>query len=218
MLNHHERAEMEKIDLSRDIVACREEDAGSSPSGPSSDVEFKTDSTVDLPRTYGDNKIVLMVRDPGTIYAYWEIKSEVETSVRETIREKGLAPSKSVLRVYDVTQSGSDSNPKVVCDFELKGWVDNWYIHVGNPGRAWMAAVGILCSTGEFFSLARSNAVRTPADRMSDVCDEDWMCPEELYYRMFAAAGGDEAAGSSLELKELIGRHLKKKLFSGGLT
>nr|HPN73427.1 hypothetical protein [Candidatus Omnitrophota bacterium] len=46
----------------------------------------------------------------------------------------------------------------------------------------------------------------------------EWMCPEELYYKMFAVSGGAEVGRSSLELREVMERYLKKWLSSGGVT
>ncbi|MFH1552239.1 MAG: DUF4912 domain-containing protein [Candidatus Omnitrophota bacterium] len=181
-----------------------------------------TDSTgkisLDIPKGYGDNRVVLMVRDPWTIYAYWEINRDVENNARDQIRKRGLAAPKSILRVYDVTESGQDLEGKAIFDFELKDWIDNWYVNIDNPGRDWVVDVGILCATGEYFRLARSNMVRTPAYGMTDVCDEEWMCSAELYNRMFAAAGGNDIGKSSFEAKEMVEQHLKKWLFSGGIS
>ncbi len=171
-----------------------------------------------IPSGYGDNKIVLMVRDPWTLYAYWEIRKDVEDRVREDMRKKGLAASASILRVYDATEGDPDANPRIVSDFELKDWANNWYVHVGDAGRRWMVDIGILCASGEFFRLARSNIVEAPSCGMSDVIDEEWMCQDDLYYRMFAIAGGYGMGTSSLEMKGILQRHLKSWLSSGGVT
>jgi hypothetical protein len=172
----------------------------------------------EFPQSYGDNKVVLMVRDPWTFYAYWEIRKEVEASAKEEIKKKGLRASKSVLRVYDVTETGVDNPEKVTFDLELKDWANSWYVHINDPGREWIADVGIICDNGEFFCLARSNAVRTPSNCMSDICDEDWMCPEEHYHKLFEASGGHEIGKSSLEMRESVERYLRKWLFSGGVS
>jgi len=116
-----------------------------------------------IPNNYGDNKIVLMARDPLTVYAYWEINEEEEDSLKGRIRESGLQISKSVLRVYDVTHNNPDKDPKIAFNFELKDWADSWYIHIDHPEKKWMAEVGLLCTTGEFYCLTRSNVVTTPA-------------------------------------------------------
>ncbi len=150
----------------------------------------RDDRKFEVPHAYGDNKITLMVRDPWTVFAYWEIKKEAEDSVRAKIVNEGLTELKSVLRVYSVTGDDPHNDVKRAFDFELRDWASNWYVHTREPGREWMVDIGILCTTGEFFCLVRSNVVRTPPHGMSDIYDEDWMCPEELYNKMFAAAGG----------------------------
>lgn len=172
----------------------------------------------DIPQHYGDNKIVLMTRDPWTIFSYWEINKDIEERVKAGAEEKGLEVQKSVLRVYRVSGGSSDPDLEIVNEFELRGWVSSWYIHVGEPGNEWIADIGLLCSNGEFLLLARSNRVRTPSNAMSEICDGEWMCPEELYYKMFAASGGHDVGESSMELREYMERHLKKWLSSGGVT
>ena len=171
----------------------------------------------DLPLGYGDNKIVLMVRDPWTLFAYWEVQKEVEDGTREEIRNQSLVALKSILRVFEIT-GNNDGDSKAVLDFELKNWANNWYVHIPETGKKWMVQLGILCTTGEFFSMAHSNIVMSPINRMSDVLDEEWLCPEELYYKMFAAAAGYDTGKSSFELKELIEKRLEQGLFSGGIS
>ncbi len=177
-----------------------------------------TERAFDIPHHYGDNKIVLMTRDPWTVFSYWEIRNDVEDRVKAAIREKGLNPVKSVIRLYQA--SGNDNEPYLtaVSEFELRGWVTSWYIHVDQPGREWLVDIGIIADNGEFFRLARSNRVKTPANYMSETSEGEWMCPEELYYKMFAVSGGAEVGRSSLELREVMERYLKKWLSSGGVT
>jgi hypothetical protein len=180
-----------------------------------SGVAPKTDRRYHLANGYNDNKAVLLIRDPWTLYSYWEVKKDVEEGVRNKIREKGLTPQKNVLRVYDIT--GKDPNEGVTpaFDFELRDWATTWYIHTGNHGRTWMVDIGILCTNGEFFCLVRSNVVTAPVYGMSDISDDQWKCPEELYYKMFVVAGGQDIGRSSLMVKEQLERHLREWLFSG---
>ena len=186
--------------------------AQKSEASPSVDV--KPTWSFDIPPEYGDNKAVLMVRDPWTIYAYWELSQDIEDSVRQDIESKGLTPSKMILRVYNVT----NDEAKAAFDFELTGWVSSWYVHTPEPGNMWMVELGLVSTNGEFFCIARSNIVQTPRNAMSDICDEDWMCPEELYYKMFSASGGSDVGKSSLEMSEHIERFLRKWLSSGGVS
>lgn len=168
-----------------------------------------------IPSGYNDNKVVLMVRDPWSLFSYWEIKREVEDRVKSEIFNKGLTPARSILRVYDVTDAAAESDYKIIFDFELRDFASSWYIHTNNPGRKWIVDVGIQTTTGEFFTLARSNKVEAPMYGMSNIYDDKWMCTEELYYKMFAIAGGYGVGKSSFEIKEMLEKHLRSWLFSG---
>jgi len=173
-----------------------------------------SDALWQLPSNYGDNKIILMVRDPWTMFTYWETRNDVEENLREEINRKGKVVSKSVLRVYEI--NGEDV--KTVMCFELRDWVSDWYIHVTEPGISSFVEIGLLCEDGDFFILAKSNIVCTPANKMSDIIDEKWMCSEDLYYKMFARSGGLSSMGSSAEIVEVVKRRLKEWRLPIGLS
>ena len=135
-------------------------------------VEFRAEGSFNIPSGYNDNKIVLMVRDPWTIYSYWEISKEVKDSALEIIRREGLSPSKIVFRLYDLTEREMGLGHKVIRDFELKKWVDDWYIDIKGKTKSLMAEVGIFCDDDNFFCLARSNTVTTPGVCAQEACGE----------------------------------------------
>jgi len=189
------------------------------PSGgaPCSVKYEKLNKRYEVPSGYGDNKIVLMMVDPFNLYAYWEIKEDIKSGTFEKIKEKGLGISKSILRVYEITESGAGFEPKVAFDIDINDYANNWYIKVGEAGRRRMVEIGVLADNGEFFSMARSNMVRTPADGISRVCDDEWMCSEKMYRRLFTIALGGGIGNSSLDLKKQISRFLRSWKFSGDI-
>jgi uncharacterized protein len=170
-----------------------------------------------FPPGYGDNKIVIMTRDPWWIFAYWEIAQPKEGEVRNQIAQKGLFPIKSILRVYDVTdKSFNGKNANTYFDIDLTGRANNWYINVGAPNRSWIVDIGILTNSDEFFVLARSNCVQTPRFGMSEIVDEEWMCQEDDYWKMFGLSGGFGIGKASLALKEMFKKRLMEQISSGG--
>lgn len=172
-----------------------------------------------FPAGYGDNRIVIMTRDPWWIFAYWEITQQKENEVRGQIGQKGLAPAKAILRVYDVTDiEFNGANAHNWFDIELTGLANNWYINVGTPNRAWIVDIGILANNNEFFILARSNCVKTPRFGMSDVIDEEWMCDEDEYWRLFGLSGGFGIGKGSLALKEMFKKRLLQQISSGAIS
>lgn len=172
-----------------------------------------------FPPGYGDHKIVLLVRDPWWIFAYWEIRRDKEDEVIRTIASAGDAPERSVLRVYDVTDvTFNGHNAHAHFDIELRGLATNWYINIGTPGRSWIVDIGIVTKKGGFYVLARSNAVKTPRFGMSDQLDAEWMMPEEEYWRMFGLSGGFGVGKGSLEVREMVMKRLEEQITSGGIS
>lgn len=172
-----------------------------------------------FPAGYQDNKIVVLVRDPWWIFAYWEIRKDKEDDVAGKIGSDGDAPSKSVLRVYDVTNINfNGKNANSFFDIELKGLASNWYINVGSPDRAWVVDIGVISKKGNFYLLARSNVVRTPRFGMSDTLDAEWMTPEEEYWKMFALSGGFGVGTGSLEVRQMLQKQFEESISSGGLS
>ena len=172
-----------------------------------------------FPPGYGDNRIVILVRDPWWIFSYWEIRKDKEEEAVHKIESSGDNPVKSVLRVYDVTDVNfNGKNAHSYFDIDLRGLATNWYINVGKPDRAWIVDIGIVTKKGDFYVLARSNIVKTPRFGMSDQLDAEWMMPEEEYWKMFSLSGGFGVGKGSLEVRELIKKRLEEQVSSGGIS
>ena len=177
------------------------------------------ESEFNFPYGYGDNRIIIMVRDPWWIYSYWEITQDREDRVKNEIKKRGLNPERSILRVYDVTDVDfNGSNAHSSFDINLEGLAMTWYINVGTPNRSWIVEIGILTSNDEFFVLARSNCVKTPRFGMSDVIDEEWMCLDEDYWKMFGLSGGFGLGKGSMALKQMFKKRLMQQVTSGGVS
>lgn len=169
-----------------------------------------------FPPGYGDNKIILLVRDPWWIFAYWETRKDKEEDVMRKMEANADSAEKSVLRVYDVTDVNfNGKNANSFFDIDLKGLAANWYINVGTPDRSWVVDIGIVSKKGDFYLLARSNPIRTPRFGMSDQLDAEWMMPEEEYWKMFGLSGGFGVGKGSLEVREMIKQRLEEQISSG---
>ncbi len=95
---------------------------------------------------------------------------------------------------------------------------DNWYIHVEHPNRSYIVDIGIKSRSGRFYTLARSNQVRTPRFGPSDQIDEEWMCPDDDFWKMFGIAGGFGIGKSSMEMKELFEKRWREEVSSGAVS
>ena len=62
--------------------------------------KFEEKRHFELPQGYGDNRIVIMVRDPYWIYTYWEVNQKRINEIRTEFGPK-FDGAKMILRVYD---------------------------------------------------------------------------------------------------------------------
>lgn len=147
-------------------------------------------ASFEMPRPAGENKLVLLVRDPWWIFAFWEL-----TPGHGNV-------DKRVLRVYDVTDVNPQA-PRSFFDVEF-GSANCWYVEVGEPDHQWVAEIGWLSREGQFFALIRSNIVRTPRYGVSDVIDEEWMLSDELSKKLYQLAGAGKSFSSFEAHSEVI--------------
>jgi len=145
----------------------------------------RTETAYDLPQGYGATKVVLMVRDPYWLHAYWEIAEDISGTVASELGPNGWSVTRRSLRVHDVTDVDFDgTNAHRSFDIDIGNGANNWYINVERPNRAYCADLGLVGPDGRFVLLSRSNVVRTPRAGPSEVIDEEWMTISaiERYY------------------------------------
>lgn len=130
-----------------------------------------------LPFSYGETKLVLMVRDPYWAYSYWDFSAETWNWIQQKLHED--LSLKPLLRVYDLTAKNS-------FDLLISLEVKNWYIHLGSPRHRYLAELGMGDGKSRFILIARSNEVETPPDAPSDVIDPEWYSKDlDELYRLF---------------------------------
>ncbi|MCX7000310.1 MAG: DUF4912 domain-containing protein [Candidatus Sumerlaeota bacterium] len=128
----------------------------------------------ELPKEYGETKIVLLVRDPEWVFAYWEINDEIR--FRHGL-ERGAHTRTLAFRVYDITDIIFDgTNAHRYYDVIINDYALSWYLRMPEVNRSWCVDLGYYePKSGDFVLLARSNTVTTPAGRISHIIDEKWM-------------------------------------------
>lgn len=145
--------------------------------------ESPGEPVMELPRSYGRDRLVLLPRDPHWLYAYWEISAARHEDFAQRYGPAAWQTSRPVLRVYDVT--GVDEfhggNALGFVDIPVNDAADSWHIEVGQPDRAYCADLGRVLPGGRFVTLLRSNVAVTPRATFSDRLDEEWMWIEGVY-------------------------------------
>jgi uncharacterized protein len=158
------------------------------------------------------DRLVVMVRDPYWLHAYWELnrKSIERAKVALGPYWHGARP---VLRVCEVLRDGTtNATRQPVRDIPIHGGVNNWYIDVHNPPKSYQIDVGYLAPGGRFFCLARSNVVSPPATATGNTFDKNWSEVAKDFDRIFALSGGYSEPDANGELKEVLEERLKRPM------
>jgi len=171
--------------------------------------------TEELPCRYGRDKIVLQVRDPWWIHAYWEVTGETHDRLKRQLGEMFFG-AKMVLRVYDVSYIIFDgTNAHKFFDIEINQEANNWYIDTTGPGRSWCVDIGLVLGNGQFIMIARSNTVYTPTEGPSWITDEEWMVPDDMFARLYGMGFG---LGRSSPVGKAWQERIRRELYSGVLA
>ncbi|SHJ55165.1 DUF4912 domain-containing protein [Desulfofundulus thermosubterraneus] len=170
---------------------------------PAPPVESPPLAVPELPRRYGVDRLVLLVRDPYWLYAYWEITATRQEEFNATYGPRAWNNTRPVLRVYDVTGvTFNGYNANSYMDINVQEEVDNWHIPVGQPNRSFCVDLGRMFPDGRFITLLRSNVVTTPRSSLSECLDEEWMWIEGVY-RSYQFQFG---VSSPMLIQEVAGR------------
>lgn len=136
----------------------------------------------DLPTKYGKDEIVLMVKDPYWLYAYWELTDAKKEELRHRFGLSAWENSRPMLRVYELTNCPYDFFNAPFFEIAITNEAENWYIHADKPSSTFCVDLGRWIPDYGFITLARSNIVTTPADRPSSVIDPLWPPIEACWY------------------------------------
>ena len=169
----------------------------------------------ELPSSYDQDKIILQVRDPRWLHAYWELRNQTTEGLKKKLGDD-FYRAKKVLRVYDVTNIIFDgSNANNFFDIPVNDFANNWYIDTAGPGRSWCVDLGLILANGTFITVLRSNVVGTPLDGPSWITDEEWMIPDDMFARLYGMGFG---LGRSSPVGKAWQERIKQGLFSSGVT
>jgi len=164
----------------------------------------------ELPPEYGDTKVVLLVRDPEWVFAYWELNDE--TRARYGLPREGFN-KRLVLRVYNVTgRKWPEEKAQYCFDIDVGPYANNWYIRVPESDASWVAELGLFEDDGTYVPIVASNVAHVPRQGMSAETDEQWMVIEETFRKIYESSGGfrlhDGWRGS-----EELWRHIQKHVY-----
>lgn len=157
------------------------------------------------------DRMVVMVRGPHWLHAFWEISPRSIARAEAALGQEWHA-AKPVLRLLQL-ENGLQGSPseRVVRTIDVHGGLKNWFIDIREPMRC-RVEVGYLTSAGRFHGLARSNAVSTPAGLQPDTLDAHWADIASDCEKIYAMSGGFSPENNSTELQELFEERLRRPM------
>jgi hypothetical protein len=138
---------------------------------PESDVRVSTPSSAapmpehglveglgELPSNYGDGRLVALVRDPATLWVYWDFSpQQIEQAFH------GLGQARALLKVWNTRGAGAE----LVRDEEVHLEVRGWYVRNLTPGTELRVELWAVGERGARM-LRSGRPVRLPPGQPSD--------------------------------------------------
>ncbi len=159
--------------------------------------DFQKGEDEGLPQAYGETRIVALSRNPRQLYLYWEVRGEDAEIARKALGAD-WAQIGWVLRLFDVTGvqfNGQNANGWV--DLNIGSYERDRYIDLDQPGREYIAAIGLIGSSFGFQAIAQSGVVLASDSGAHESAGGEWAISDDEFARLYALSGGGSAGGSS---------------------
>lgn len=113
-------------------------------------------SSSPLPETYADDRLVLLARDPRTLFAYWDLTPWTEQPAH-------AAAARLVLRIEDLTLLDFEqARPWRHEDVPVERLVGSHYVELDHGAGTFRAEIGWRWPDGSFVARVRSEVVAAP--------------------------------------------------------
>ncbi|GMA63328.1 DUF4912 domain-containing protein [Alicyclobacillus fastidiosus] len=120
-------------------------------------------------RRTGRSRIVAMVKDPSTLFVYWEVDELSKRLLTNHFQsEWGTLPL--FLCVYDVTNCWFDGyNAPLVAKHRVSHDADNWYLHQLMPQHNYVVHLSTTTFHDQLFCILSSNVVKLPPSKVGSL-------------------------------------------------
>ncbi len=156
-----------------------------------------------IPEYYNMDTLVILPVDPSKEYVYWELSDKTIYKVRQQYK-LGNAPL--VLKLY---KQASDFSTDEISSVEVSRF-GNWFFDIYAPSSVLWAELGFIDENGVFYSVLKSNSIRMPADKVSDIIDDEtWMTIGHNIDKLYGLSGLHKTdLGASQTMHKTILRQL----------
>jgi uncharacterized protein len=161
---------LETLEASATVEAGKFELETSIPTNTMEELATADEGLGEIPGGYGENRIVLLPRDPQWAYAYWDITNER----KDELRAQG--GRQLALRLYDVTDINmAYQSPHSIQEYPLDEMAREWYLSIPVSDREYLLDIGYRCSDGRWLVLAQSAEIRIPPVYPSDWLEDHFL-------------------------------------------
>lgn len=149
------------------------------------------------------DRIILVVRDPYWIQAYWEITRSSVSRARAAFAGNWHA-AQPVLRLLKISNDGNtNAVEQIVEEIPIHGGVSNWFINVKTDAKNYRVVIGYLCKeSGRFHLISKSNEVAMP--KASEASDCTWNDITNDAQRYYSLSGGNDSNLASADLRAVF--------------
>jgi uncharacterized protein len=131
------------------------------------ELEHQNADEIELPESYNETRIVLMLRDPSWAFAYWDLREKDRLTFQNSDGLEGL-----VLRVYRMNDPKTRlEDAEQQFDIPVTLLDSRWYINL--PDQETLYRIALVAVTDESDRLlALSNAIAVPRGTIADPQDD----------------------------------------------
>lgn len=128
------------------------------------ELEHRAEEEVELPESYNETTVVLMLRDPSWAFAYWDLREDDRAEFQRSDAFEGL-----VLRVYSMDEPDTAlESARQQFDIPVTPIDSRWYINLPDQETLYRLTLVALVD-GEERELAISNVIAVPRGTMADM-------------------------------------------------
>ena len=149
------------------------------------------------------DRIVLVVRDPFWVQAYWEITRSSVSRARAAFAGHWHA-AQPVLRLMKISNDGNtNAVEQIVEEIPIHGGVNNWFLNIKTQDKNYRIVIGYLCTeTGRFHLISKSNEIEMP--KASEAADCTWNDITNDAQRYYSLSGGTDPNLASADLRAVF--------------
>jgi uncharacterized protein len=142
---------------------------------PNGELHGDDGEDIELPESYNETRIVLLLRDPAWAFAYWDLQAADSEAFRRSEELDGL-----LLRVYSLeSPQQRTANCRTSFDIPITLHDRRWYIHLPEQESNYRLALVAVENETERV-LAVSNVVAVPRGTLSDDRADDESAGDEI--------------------------------------